>query len=76
MEEAEMSILDGIDPSDVKEFLGKGWLTHDGMWFLNVYQAYGIDAANEPKVGLEEPTHRNGERGQLRGGRGDHTRAR
>ncbi len=42
-----MSILEGIDWRHVKEFLGKGWLTHDGMWFFNVYQTYGIDVANE-----------------------------
>ena len=42
-----MNTLKEMDLRDVKEFLGKGWLTHDGMWFFNVYQAYGIDAANE-----------------------------
>jgi len=36
-----------IVPKDTKEFLGKSWLTHDGMWFFNVYQEYGIDAANK-----------------------------
>lgn len=41
-----MSSLEGISPFEMKEFLGKGWLTHDGMWFFNVYQNYGIDAAN------------------------------
>jgi hypothetical protein len=42
-----MTALDGIDPRDIKEFLSKSWLTHDGMWFFNVYQEYGIDAANK-----------------------------
>lgn len=41
-----MTALEGIDPSDLKEFLGKSWLTHDGMWFFSVCQAYGIEAAN------------------------------
>jgi len=41
-----MTVLEGIDWKELKELLGKGWLTHDGMWFFNVYQAYGIDAAN------------------------------
>lgn len=41
-----MTVLQGVRPSKIKEFLGKGWLTHDGMWFFNIYQAYGIDAAN------------------------------
>ena len=43
----KMRDLERIAPKDLKDFLGKGWLTHDGMWFLNVYQAYGIDAANK-----------------------------
>ena len=42
-----MSALEGIDWKELKELLGKGWLTHDGMWFFNVYQTYGIDAANQ-----------------------------
>lgn len=42
-----MTALQGVDPKDIKEFLGKSWLTHDGMWFFNVYQEYGIDAANK-----------------------------
>ena len=42
-----MNTLEGISPFEMKEFLGKGWLTHDGMWFFNVYQNYGIDAANK-----------------------------
>jgi len=41
-----MNALMGIDPKDIKEFLGKGWLTHDGMWFFNVYRTFGMDAAN------------------------------
>jgi hypothetical protein len=42
-----MNVLEGIKLADIKEFLGKGWLTHDGMWFFNIYQTYGIDAANK-----------------------------
>lgn len=42
-----MSALDGIDPKDIKELLGKSWLTHDGMWFFSVYEAFGIEAANK-----------------------------
>lgn len=41
-----MNALRGIDPKEIQEFLGKSWLTHDGMWFFNVYQECGIDAAN------------------------------
>jgi hypothetical protein len=39
-------LREGIASRDIKEFLGKSWLTHDGMWFFNVYQEYGIDASS------------------------------
>jgi len=42
-----MNALEGIALKDIKEFLGKSWLTHDGMWFFNVCQEYGIDVANK-----------------------------
>ena len=42
-----MNVLDGIEKRDIRNLLGKGWLTHDGMWFLQVYQKLGIDEANE-----------------------------
>lgn len=39
------------DPEDVtkdelRELLGKGWLTHDGAWFFSVASEMGMDAAN------------------------------
>nr|MDO8099740.1 DUF6125 family protein [Candidatus Njordarchaeota archaeon] len=41
-----MRTLDEISKEEVKDYLGKGWLTHDGMWFFNTYKELGIDAAN------------------------------
>ena len=41
-----MKTLDEIGKEEIKEYLGKGWLTHDGMWFYNVYKEFGIDLAD------------------------------
>lgn len=41
-----MSVLESVDKFELKDMLGKGWLTHDGMWFLHTSQAFGIEAAN------------------------------
>jgi hypothetical protein len=41
-----MSVLKRIDKSELKDMLGKGWLTHDGMWFFHTSQAFGVDHAN------------------------------
>ena len=41
-----MRTLDEIDQEEIKDYLSKGWLTHDGMWFYNVYKEFGIDVAN------------------------------
>ena len=41
-----MSALDRIDKKEIRNLLGKGWLTHDGMWFFHAYQELGIDKAN------------------------------
>ncbi len=40
-------MLDKIDKNDIRNLLGKGWLTHDGMWFFHVYQELGIKKANK-----------------------------
>lgn len=42
-----MGVLDGIEKTDIRDYLGKGWLTHDGMWFYHTFQAFGIEKANE-----------------------------
>lgn len=41
-----MNVLDNIEKKDLRDLLGKGWLTHDGMWFYHTYQALGIEQAN------------------------------
>jgi hypothetical protein len=35
-----------ITKDELRELLGKGWLTHDGAWFLSVAGELGMEAAN------------------------------
>jgi len=42
-----MNTLDRISKNDIRDLLGKGWLTHDGMWFHHAYQTLGIETANK-----------------------------
>jgi hypothetical protein len=35
-----------ISKDELRELLGKGWLTHDGAWFLSVASELGMEAAN------------------------------
>ena len=41
-----MNALDKIEKKEIRDFLGKGWLTHDGMWFYHTYRQLGIEKAN------------------------------
>ncbi len=41
-----MSVLNKIEKRAIRDLLGKGWLTHDGMWFYHTYQELGIEKAN------------------------------
>jgi len=41
-----MGILDNIDKEEIRDLLGKGWLTHDFMWFYNTFQELGMEKAN------------------------------
>jgi hypothetical protein len=41
-----MGVLDRIEKTDIRNLLGKGWLTHDGMWFYHTCQELGIERAN------------------------------
>lgn len=41
-----MNILDRLEKEEIRDVLGKGWLTHDGAWFFNVYRRLGIEQAN------------------------------
>ena len=42
-----MSVLNKIGKREIRDLLGKGWLTHDGMWFYHTYQELGIEEANK-----------------------------
>jgi len=41
-----MRSLNDVGLDEVKDFLGKGWLTHDGMWFYHTYRQLGMESAN------------------------------
>jgi hypothetical protein len=43
--EKSMKTLKSIDKEDVHDFLSKGWLTHDGMWFYQTQKEFGIEKA-------------------------------
>jgi len=42
-----MGVLDRIKKTEIRDLLGKGWLTHDGMWFYHTCHELGIEKANE-----------------------------
>ena len=42
-----MSVLNKIGKREIRDLLGKGWLTHDGLWFYHTYQELGIEKANK-----------------------------
>ena len=42
-----MSVLDRIEKTEIRDLLGKGWLTHDGMWFSHACRELGTEKANE-----------------------------
>ncbi len=42
-----MGSLEKIEKTEIRDLLGKGWLTHDGMWFYSTYLECGIDKANQ-----------------------------
>jgi uncharacterized protein DUF6125 len=41
-----MGVLDGIEKAEIRDMLGKGWLTHDGMWFYHTCRELGMERAN------------------------------
>ena len=41
-----MRNIESIGKDELKNFLGKGWLTHDGMWFYHTYLECGIEQTN------------------------------
>ncbi|MBU1227273.1 MAG: hypothetical protein KJ698_08700, partial [Actinobacteria bacterium] len=38
--------LDRMAKDQIRDLLAKGWLTHDGMWFVHVAAELGIERAN------------------------------
>jgi hypothetical protein len=40
-------VQDGIEKTQIRDLLGKDWLTHDGMWFYHAFHQCGIKKANE-----------------------------
>jgi len=42
-----MRTFEDISKEEIRDLLGKGWLTHDGMWFYTVSRELGVDAANK-----------------------------
>ncbi len=41
-----MKTLQQISPEKIRDYLAKGWLTHDGMWLYNAITSLGIEKAN------------------------------
>jgi hypothetical protein len=42
-----MRLIDRLNKHELKEILGKCWITHDGMWFYHAVSTLGIDKANQ-----------------------------
>ena len=42
-----MKTLDHINNKELKEFLSKGWITHDAMWYYNAVKECGIETGNK-----------------------------
>ena len=41
-----MTALDRIEKREIRNLLGKGWLTHGGMWFFHAGRELGTEQAN------------------------------
>jgi len=41
-----LSALNRVGKKEIRDLLGKGWLTHDGMWFYHTQQELGVEKAN------------------------------
>jgi hypothetical protein len=39
-------IINKLSQKELIEFLGKCWMTHDGMWFYSTFMENGIESAN------------------------------
>lgn len=38
---------DRLDGAAIRDLVGKGWLTHDGMWFDQAARLLGVETANQ-----------------------------
>jgi hypothetical protein len=41
-----MTLPDEIDKTTIFNYLRKGWLTHDAMWYYHIFSEFGVDTAN------------------------------
>lgn len=41
-----MRKLEDVSRDELEDYLAKGWLTHDGMWFYHTYLDSGMERAN------------------------------
>jgi hypothetical protein len=41
-----MKLLERLSKEELRELLGKCWITHDGMWFAHTLMESGMDTAN------------------------------
>ncbi|PIP38340.1 MAG: hypothetical protein COX19_13185 [Desulfobacterales bacterium CG23_combo_of_CG06-09_8_20_14_all_51_8] len=42
-----MKLIDRLNKKELSEFMGKCWMTHDGMWFYNCVLELGTEKANQ-----------------------------
>lgn len=45
-----MKALDELGGKELRELLGRNWMTHDAMWFRHTTARFGIEAANEVNI--------------------------
>ncbi|MEW5722041.1 MAG: DUF6125 family protein [Thermodesulfobacteriota bacterium] len=41
-----MKTMAEIEKTELREVMGKCWMTHDGMWFFHCFRELGIETAN------------------------------
>ncbi len=41
-----MKSVDDLTKKEIVDLLGRCWMTHDGMWFYQTMQSFGIEEAN------------------------------
>ena len=48
-----MTILNKIEKGEIRDLLGRGWLTHDGMWFYHTAKMLGVKVLTNSLVGCK-----------------------